>query len=139
MIDFDQSGQYTGHKVRAWLGPSLGWQDVQVKPTRFITSVGVFPILPGDGVILANVAGAVTLLLPDVRVWVSENAFQPATAFERSISIKDLGGNAASFPITVIPFGSQTLDLQSSFQILQARQLLRLYPRELELTGWYSG
>jgi hypothetical protein len=138
-LDFDQSNTYAGHRIRTYLGPSLGWVEVQVRPPRTISVAGTFPILPGDSVIHVNVPGLVTLLLPSVLVWVPEAGYQPATGFERAIWIKDLGGNAAAFPITVTPFGIQTIDLQSSLQILQARQLVRLYPLPDNISGWYSG
>jgi hypothetical protein len=137
--DFDQSGQASWHKARVYNGPSLGWTEVQVRPTRTISSAGVFPILPGDSILLVNVAGAVTILLPDVRSWVTAPAYQPATGFERAIFVKDLGGNAGAFPITVQPFAGQAIDLLSSFQIIQARALLRLYPLQADLSGWFSG
>jgi hypothetical protein len=137
-MDLDQSG-HSWQKVRAFLGPTLGWVDMHVMPTRNITVAGSYPVLPGDAVILVQAAGSVTILLPDVRVWVQETAYQPATAFGRELWIKDLGGNALSFPITVTPFGTQTIDmLAQSFSIIQNRMLLRLYPLN-DLTGWFSG
>jgi hypothetical protein len=138
MIDFDQSGTNPGQRVRIYNGPSLGWVETQVRPPRTITSVSTFPILPGDSVIHVNVAGAVTLLLPSVIVWVTENAYQPAVGFERSIWIKDLGGFAATFPITITPFAGQFIDLQASFQLIENRQMLRLYYLP-DLSGWFSG
>jgi hypothetical protein len=95
-------------------------------------------VAPGDSVIFVNVAAAITINLPDVRLWVNEIAYQPATGFERAIWIKDLG-NAGAFPITIHPFFGQVIDnLAQSFQIVQNRQLLRLYPFN-ELTGWWTG
>lgn len=135
--DLDQSGS-SWQKVRAWLGPSLGWGEVQVRPTRTISAGGTFSIVGGDQVILVNVAATVNVQLPDVRLWVQETANQPATGFERSIWVKDLGGNAASFNITITPFGTQKIDLQSSFVMNAARQFVRLYPLN-DLTGWYVG
>ena len=136
--DLDQSGS-SFHKVRTWLGPSLGWVDTQVRPTRSITIAGNYQILPGDGVVLVNVAGLVTLLLPDVRLWVQEPAYQPATAFERTLRIKDLGGNAATFPITVQSTSGQFIDLSlSSIQLTTNRQTIALNPLN-DLTGWWVG
>jgi hypothetical protein len=139
MMDADQSGQSQGQKVRVYNGPSLGWVETQVKPARTITVAGTFAVLPGDSIILVNVAGSVTLTLPDVIAWCRSPGYEPASGFERAIWVKDLGGNAGAFPITITPFGSQSIDLFGSFQIVQNRQLLRLYPRQIELTGWFSG
>jgi len=136
-MDLDQSGN-AWQRARTYLGPTLGWLDVQVKPTRFITTAGTYTVAPGDSVIFVNVAGAVTINLPDVRLWVNEYAYQPATGFERAIWIKDLG-NAAAFPIQIVPFGTQKIDKTlATMTIVQNRQLVRLYPFN-ELDGWWSG
>ena len=136
--DLDQSG--TGfQRVRAYLGPSLGWKELYVKPSQSVVAAGTVTLPPGTSIVFVNVAGLVTLLLPDITKWVQENAGQPATGLERSIWIKDLGGNANAFNITVTPFDSQKIDLlQQSFIIVQNRQLLRLYPLN-DLSGWFSG
>ncbi len=138
MTDLDQSGQ-TFQWVYVNLGPTLGWVKTLVKPSQEITSAGTTTLGSGASLVFVNVAGAVTILLPDVRSWLKEAQYQPATGFERAIWIKDLGGNAATFNITVTPFSTQTIDLLAqSFTILQTRQLLRLYPLN-DLSGWFSG
>jgi hypothetical protein len=138
MVDQDQSGS-AWQKARTWLGPTLGWVDTQVRPSRAIAIAGTYQVFTGDSVIFVNVPGLVTLLLPDVRLWIQEPAYQPATGFERAIWIKDLGGNAASFPITVSPFSGQTIDLLGTpFQVVVNRQLIRLYPLN-DQTGWWVG
>ena len=138
MVDLDQSGSaYQGIKV--YLGPSLGWVQSQVKPQVKVTSAGTTTIQPGTSLVLINVAASVTIQLPSVAAWVREFAYNPATAFDRSIWIKDLGGNAALFPITITPFGADQIDaLAGSFTIIQNRMLLRLYPLN-DLSGWFSG
>jgi hypothetical protein len=137
-MDLDQSGA-GWHKVRTWLGPSLGWVDTQVKPSRYVNVAGSYQVLAGDGIIFVNASGLVTLQLPDVRLWVTEPACQPATAFERAIWIKDLGGNATAFPITIQPFTGQSIDmLGTPYTISVNRQLARLWPL-INLTGWWVG
>jgi hypothetical protein len=84
-----------------------------------------------------NVAGLVTVQLPDVTLWIREPGSQPTTGLERAIFIKDIGGNAGAFPITVLPFGSQAIDLLPQLVIVQNRQIVRLYPFT-EITGWIS-
>jgi hypothetical protein len=136
--DLDQSGN-AWHKVRTWLGPSLGWVDTQVKPSRRINIAGSYQVFPGDGVIFVNVPGSVTLSLPDVRLWVSEPAYQPATAFERVLVVKDLGGNAAANPIIVQPFAGQAIDQSGApVQVNTNHGFMRLYPL-VDLTGWWIG
>jgi hypothetical protein len=126
------------HKTKVFLGPSLGWVEMEVRPARTITAAGSYLVLPGDSVIHVNVAGLVTVRLPDAVLWVQEPGYQPATGFERAIWVKDLGGHATAFPITITPFGSQKIDFLPSFQIVQNRQLVRLYPLN-DMSGWYSG
>lgn len=138
-MDLDQGGQpYQSTKV--YLGPSLGWVMAQIRPETNITAAGTTTLTPGAGLVLVNVAGLVTVNLPDVTKWVNEFAYSPVTAFERAIWIKDLGGNAAAFNITVQPFGAQSIDnLAQAFTIVQNRQLLRLYPRVSSIVGWIAG
>lgn len=135
--DLDQSGNLQ-QWIRVYRGPSLGWSMVQVKPPRNVTAAGTTILTAGDSIVYVNVAGLVTIQLPLVATWLKENANQPANAYEGAIWVKDLGGNAAAFNITVSPFGTDTIDLLAqSFTIVQNRQLLRLYP--YSLTGWMSG
>lgn len=137
-MDLDQGG-FTYQKVRVWMGPSLGWVDQQVKPNFNIVTAGTFALPAGTSIVLINVAGLVTVNLPSVSAWLKEPAYNPMTAFERALWIKDLGGNAQAFNITVTPFGSDKIDnLGISFTIVQNRQLLRLYPLN-DLSGWMSG
>jgi hypothetical protein len=138
-MDLDQSG-FPFQKVNTWLGPTLGWSQTRVKPERIITVGGTYNIIPDDGVVLVNVAATVTLFLPDVRLWLNQPASQPAPSFERSIWIKDLGGNAASFAITVMPYvgGGQRIDQQISAALTTNFQMLRLYPIS-DFSGWFVG
>ena len=137
LTDLDKSGKsFQGLKV--YLGPSLGWVQTRVKPESFIILPGAYTLDSDAGVVLVNIAAAVTLTLPDVRAWVQEFAYNPATAFERAIWIKDLGGNATLNPIIVSPFSGQFIDLLSSFSINTNWQLVRLYPLS-DLSGWFVG
>jgi hypothetical protein len=136
--DLDQGGQLA-QRTRVWMGHSLGWIEQFVRPEVFLTTAQTYVMNPGDSIIHVNVAGSVTVQLPDVGAWLNENYRQPVTGYERAIWIKDLGGNAAAFPITVTPFGSQSIDaLLGSFTLISNRALLRLYPI-YDLTGWFSG
>jgi hypothetical protein len=145
--DLDQGGH--GYpRTRAYLGPSLGWVDQLVKPVTLVQSP-LYGVQPGDSVIMVdtNVVGpSCTIILPDVIAWVQQPQYQPATGFEKALWIKDIGGNAASSNIFVQPFTGQKIDnLAISFQIVQNRQLLRLYPivewnyPPGEFIGWFTG
>jgi hypothetical protein len=138
MVDFDQSGVNTAQDVRAYLGPSLGWVRTRVKPQRFITAPGTYNATTDDGVILVNTTMNVTINLPDVGKWMTETAYQPATAFERTIWVKDFGGHSASSPITVVPFAGQVIDtMQGSYSISTNFALVRLYPLS-DRSGWLT-
>jgi hypothetical protein len=95
-------------------------------------------VVPGTSVVLVNVAGLVTVNLPDVTKWLAEFAYQPANAFERLILVKDLGGHAASFNITIDGFGSQTIDGSLTTVISTNGAFVRLYPLNSG-AGWFIG
>lgn len=136
--DLDQSGN-SFQTVQVYMGPSLGWMTVQVKPSQSVIAAGAVTLASGASLVFVNVAGLVTINLPDVKKWLQEAAYLPAVGFERAIWIKDLGGNANANNITVTPFGTQTIDLlNQNFTIIQNHQLLRLYPLN-DLSGWFSG
>jgi len=85
---------------------------------------------------LVEVAAAVQIQLPDVIEWIKQSNGDPATGFDRSITIKDIGGNAANFNIVVVPFGSQAIDnIQQAVVMSVARATLKLIPL-IDMTGW---
>jgi len=136
--DLDKGGAYS-QKLRVWCGPTLGWQDEFVLPTVTITSGGVTNLPAGVSLLLIDVAATVTINLPSAIVVLQQTSFQPANGIERSIWIKDFGGNAAAFNITVNPFGTEKFDKTlASLTIGQNRQLVRLYPLG-DGTGWFVG
>src|SRR5207344_2883135 len=134
----DKSGRGF-QRVRTYLGPSLGWTEELVQPTTEITVGGTYNVQPGDSLLLVEVAAAVTINLPDVISWVNQRASQPATSFDRSITVKDIGGNAANFNIVIVPFGQQTIDnLQNSVVMSTARQVVKFVPL-IDMSGWAVG
>lgn len=136
-MDQDQGG-HGFQRVRAYLGPSLGWVEELVQPTTHLTTAGTYVVQPGDSVILVDVAAAVTIDLPDVRLWMQQTAYQPGTAFDRSITIKDFGGNASNFNIVIAPFGQQAIDnIQTSIVVSVSRSTVKLLPLN-DMTGWVT-
>jgi len=136
--DLDQSG-YAFQGLNIYLGPSLGWVRTRVKPEFPITIADIYTLTSDCGVVLVNVTGSVTINLPDVRTWIQEFAYNPSTAFERAIWIKDLGGHAGAFPIVINPFGTQAIDTRATSTSISTNfQLLRLYPLA-DLSGWFTG
>lgn len=135
--DLDKGGVPT-QWANVYLGPSLGWQRTQIFPQQSIVVAGTTALSGGAGIVLVNVAGLVTIQLPSCTTWMQEVASQPITAFDRSIWIKDYGGNAATYNITITPNGTDTIDGQASFAIITNYNIIRLYPL-LSLTGWFVG
>lgn len=137
-MDLDQSGRGF-QRVRTYLGPSLGWSDELVYPETSITTAGTYNVQAGDAMLLVNVPGAVTIQLPDVVAWVKQTANQPATGFGRQITVKDIGGNASNFPITIAPFGTQAIDgIHGPVTITASRATMTLVPL-MDLSGWNVG
>jgi len=135
-VDLDQSGQ-SFQGIRVYLGPTLGWQNIQVLSTQSVTAGGTVTLASGASVVLVNVASPVTINLPDVTAWVKESYGQPITGFQRALWIKDIGGHAAGSNITVTPFGTQNIDSANSSNVLSTNfQILQLYPLN-DLSGWY--
>jgi hypothetical protein len=133
--DLDQSG-FGFQRARTYLGPSLGWVDTQVQPSKLINTPGTYVVQPGDSVIFVDTTGSVTIQLPDVVAWFQEPAYQPATGFARAITIKDLG-NASAAPITVTPAFNQTVDGSlSSTVIAQSFSSVVFFP-DNDLGGWW--
>ena len=136
--DLDKGGAYS-QKLRSYFGPTLGWLDEYVLPTVTISSGGVTNLPAGVSLLLIDVAALVTINLPSALVVLQQTSFQPANGIERSIWIKDFGGNAAAFNITINPFAGQFFDKTlASLTIGQNRQLVRLYPLG-DGTGWFVG
>jgi hypothetical protein len=99
---------------------------------------GTYDVAPGTGVVLVDSIGAVTINLPDVKKWVQETAYMPATGFERAIVVKDLGGNAATANITVKSASGQFIDKTiASIVMASANQVLCLLPLR-DMSGWYN-
>lgn len=135
MTDLDKGGRGF-QRVRTYLGPSLGWTDEYVQPSVEVETGGIYVVKPGDSLILVNAAAGVVIQLPDVVSWVQQTANQPATGFDRGITVKDIGGNAANFNIVVAPFAGQTLDnIQQQLVISANRAVVRFVPL-IDLTGW---
>jgi hypothetical protein len=137
-VDLDKGGAYA-QKQKVWFGPTLGWLDEFGLPSVTIISGGVTAVPAGVALLLVDVAATVTLNLPSALVVLQQTAYQPANGIERSIWIKDFGGNAAAFNITINPFGAEKFDKTLTQLVMgQNRQLVRLYPLG-DGTGWFIG
>jgi hypothetical protein len=122
--------------VKAFLGPTLGWVQEWVRPET-VYSTSPVNLGPKDSVALLNVLSSCVVNLPSVIAWMREPAYNMYSPFERALWIKDISGAAVGNNITIVPFGSQTIDGGASIIINQNYQIIRLYPRN-DLTGWYN-
>lgn len=134
--DLDQSGNFF-QRDRVYNGPTLGWAERQAFKAQLITSAGSHEVSGGVGIIYVNVAGLVTINLPDVSKWLAQQVQYRANSLETLLSIKDLGYHAATTPITLTPFGAQTIDLLASFEIGMDGQWIDLIPLN-DLSGWIA-
>jgi hypothetical protein len=64
-MDLDQSGNFS-QRISVFQGPTLGRVDVQVLPQIMVRSPGTTILGIGTSVVLVDVAGLVTINLPDV-------------------------------------------------------------------------
>ena len=64
---------------------------------------------------------------------------QNIASFDRNIWIKDYAYSASALtPIVIAASGSDTIDGQATFQIVEAGAMIELYPLT-SLVGWYAG
>lgn len=107
--DLDQGGTTRGW-VEQYLGPSVGWQLVpqQASSVLTITTAGTFAVDPSTTLVAVNVAGLVTIILPNLIPTVP-GVTQPGLYTYRPITIVDQGGNAATFNITIEGFNGAQL------------------------------
>jgi hypothetical protein len=96
-------------------------------------SVGLY-----DNRILLRAACS-SVQLPSVAAWVEAQSpvGQNWAGFTREIWIKDYAQAASvASPVVVTPFGSDQIDLLSSYSISTPGELLRLVPLT-DLSGWF--
>lgn len=98
--DLDQGGT-SRQWVRAYMGPSVGWIWVPNQNILLITAAGTYTIDRSTSMAQVNVAGAVTVTLPTLATPSGGAQAQPDLFANAPIVIEDIGGNAASFPITI--------------------------------------
>lgn len=132
-MDLDR-GTYV-RRVDVNPGPTLGLVWAQIGAQTKITTGGTTTLDINTQVALVNFNGSVVVALPSVLSWLNA----PAQPFDGAIWVKDLGGFAsAANPITVVPNGTDTIDGQANYKIINPMQLLRIYPL-IDATGWFLG
>ena len=140
LLELDESGS-NAQWTRVRLGPSLGWTMVPVVPELLVNSTAPLVLgLPGSTAFASRVilqAACTSVTLPSVQQWMLATLpLGNNAAFDRSIWIKDLGGNAGANPITFLPFGLDQIDGLASWQMVTAFDLAQFNPLG-DLSGWY--
>ncbi len=127
-LDLDQGGTYRQY-VRRFLGPSVGWVWTPEDNVLPVTSGGTKTILQGTTLVQVSVNGAVTIQLPSAKSSTTAPAGAlPGTFLALPITVVDIGGFATAHPITILPFGAETIVSLASIVISVAYGAVILFP-----------
>src|SRR5215469_5564072 len=85
------------------MGPSVGWIDVPANNILTVVAAGSYTVDASINLVVVNIAGAVTLVLPSAITPAAGAQAQPRLFAQNTITIVDIGGNAAAHPITINP------------------------------------
>ncbi len=102
--DLDQGGTER-EWVNTYLGPSVGWVRTPQRNVLNIGIAGTYSLDLSTNLVRIGVAGLVTIILPSCQV-ASQGITLPGLFTKVSITIADVGGNAAAFPITIQPINN---------------------------------
>jgi hypothetical protein len=115
--DLDQGGT-SRQWDRRYMGPSIGWVYGPVRNILPITAAGTYFLDLSTSLVTVNVVGSVTIILPSTSNPAAGIGAVPGPFVKNPITIVDIGGHAAAFPITIQPFsGSETILGLASIQI----------------------
>lgn len=119
------------------MGPSIGWQMAPASVVLPITAVGTTTVAVGNSLVTVNINGPVTIQLPSALGNPVGAAAVPGTWIPTPITVMDVGGfaNATTAKITILPFGSETIDGVASITIESPYAAYVLRPR-LVTGGW---
>lgn len=134
-LDLDQ-----GNTVREWvnvyLGPSVGWIRAPMRNQLGITAAGTFTLDLSTNYVQVNIAGAVTIILPSALNPSVAQGVLPGLMAKVPVSIIDVGGHAAAFPITIQPASvAENIMGLTSIQITSNFGGFILYPNN-GIKGW---
>lgn len=99
------------------MGPSVGWQLAPASVILPITVTGTTNALVGNSLITFNVAATATVQLFRSRGNSAGPGVVPGTWVPTPIVIVDIGGNAATFNKTILPFAGESIDGLTSLLI----------------------
>lgn len=134
--DLDQGGTRR-QMQRVYAGPSVGWQYIPQTTVLPITAVGTTTVARGMNLITVAVNGLVTVQLPSsLRSPAGAQAI-PGQDLIYPTVVVDSGGfaNSTTAKITILPFGSETIDGLASITIEAPYGAFVLRPN-VETGGW---
>ena len=106
--DYDQGGTVRNFE-RVWMGPSVGWALAPVKNVLAVIAAGVASPLVGTTLITLNIAGLVTVQLPNpIPPPIPANSM-PVPNLGLPLTIVDIGGHCAAFNCTILPSAGKTI------------------------------
>lgn len=132
--DLDQGGTFR-QWVKLWLGPSVGFVWAMDNSLLRVDAAGTVDVNRSVSLIMVNMNGTVTLNLPSSKANSAGAGVIPGDFTSRPLQIMDVGGFAFVHPITIVPFGSETIDSLPSLQIATAYGAFTLFPL-IETGGW---
>ncbi len=132
--DLDMGGT-SREWVNQYLGPSVGWVRMPARNLLEITAAGTYTLDLSTNLVHVNVNGAVTINLPTASNPSVPAGVLPGKFGKISIGIVDIGGFAATYPITIAPAAGETIMNLSSIQITSNYGGFILYPSNA-LKGW---
>ena len=135
--DLDQGGT-ARQWVNTYLGPSVGWVRLPGSNILSITTGGTTVVALGTSLVIINVAALVTVTLPTaIHPSVSAGVIPPPFA-DIPITIVDVGGNAATYNITIQPAsGSENIMGLSLIKLTASYGGISIRPSNA-LKGWTS-
>lgn len=115
--DLDQGGTFR-QTQKLYLGPSVGWVEVQYQWILNVTAAGTVTLARGTNVILVNFNGAgVILSLPSFKASAAGAQAIPKQFTTVPLIISDIGGFAFTNPITVNAFAGEPISGLTTFQL----------------------
>lgn len=115
-LDLDQGGTFR-QVSRVYMGPSIGWQLAPASVILPIIATGTTTAQVGNSLITFNIAAIATVQLFRSRGNAAGAGVVPGTWVPTPIVIIDIGGNAATFNKTILPFAGESFDGLASLVI----------------------
>jgi hypothetical protein len=132
--DLDQGGTFR-QTQSVYMGPSIGWVNIPISAVLPVTTGGTTTVQKGNTLVTVNFNGAVTIQLPTAKANAAGGMTIPAEQSANPLTVVDIGGFANAHNITILPFGSETIDGLASIAITTNYGAFTLKP-DIVNGGW---